>query len=250
MSDLISLTVDSGIATLTLSRPDKRNAINAQMTDEMTAAFDQIETDPAIRVAVLTGAGRVFCAGMDLGDYLDGRAPDILFGPHGFGGLVKRRRTTPLIAAVEGAALAGGFELTLACDMICAGRSARFGLPEPRLGLVAGGGGAARLARLLPRQRAAEILLTADNFSAVQMHDWGVINRLTDDGQALPAALTLARAITETTADGIAASLALMDCAAPSDADWALNDQLLAPLETAPDTRARIAALLGRASGD
>lgn len=246
MSDLISVTVDAGVATLTLSRPAKRNAINAEMTGAMTQALDRIEADPEIRAAVLTGAGPVFCAGMDLSDYLDGRAPEILFGPHGFGGLVKRPRRTPLIAAVEGAALAGGFELALACDMICAGRSARFGLPEPRLGLVAGGGGAARLARLLPRQLAAEILLTAQSFEAAQMHGWGLINRLTEDGGALPAALELAQQITESTADGIAASLALMDRAAPTTADWALNDQLLTPLETAPETRARIAALLKR----
>ncbi len=228
-NDVVLYHAENGVATVTLNRPDQRNAINPEVCAAIRAAFDQVETDPDVRVAVLTGAGSLFCAGMDLKAFAGGAGDTILFGEHGFGGFVKRKRTKPVIAAVEGAALAGGFEMMLACDLAIAGTSAQFALPEVRIGLIPGAGGAVRLPVSIPRVRANEILLTGKPFSAQDAADWGVINRITPDGAALQAAQDMAADIASNAPLAVRHTMTIASAAhAANDAtQWPANDQLI-----------------------
>lgn len=228
-NDVVLYHAENGVATVTLNRPDQRNAINPEVCDAIRAAFDQVEADPDVRVAILTGAGTLFCAGMDLKAFAGGAGDTILFGKYGFGGFVKRTRTKPVIAAVEGAALAGGFEMMLACDMVVAGASAQFALPEVRIGLIPGAGGAVRLPVSIPRVRANEILLTGKPFSAPEAADWGVINRVTPDGEALQAAMTIAADIASNAPLAVRDTLAIANRAhAENDAaHWPENDRII-----------------------
>lgn len=227
-TDKVLFDRDGTVAIVTLNRPDQRNAIDAETGNLLRRTFDDIERDDSLRVAVLAASGTIFCAGMDLKAFVNGEAEDILFGAGRLGGFVSRDRTKPVIAAVQGAALAGGFELVLACDMVVAARHAQFGLPEARLGLVAGAGGAFRLGQLLPRALANEIVLTGAAFDAARAMGWGLVNRLTGDDPK-PEALALARQIAENAPLSITASLALARAADArvDEACWAENDRQL-----------------------
>src|SRR3954470_21269047 len=184
-----------GIAWITLNRPDKLNALNADVFRRLTKAFARLETGDCA-VGILHGAGRAFAAGADIGDYVDvtvehyrefmdvGRAPTDAIG----------RLSKPVIAAVQGFALGGGFELVLACDLVVAAENARFGLPEPRLGLAPGGGGTQRLPRIVGKSRALEVLLTGRNLTGQDAFDWGIANKLVPKEDLLAAAEDLARA--------------------------------------------------------
>jgi enoyl-CoA hydratase len=183
------------LAVITLNRPEARNAIDPATTREIAAAFDTIEHDDNIRVAIITGTPPAFCAGADLKAINEGRETD-LFDAHGFASLTHRQRRKPLIAAVNGPALAGGTEIVLACDVVVAEPSASFGIPEVKRGLIAAGGGLYRLARVLPRNIALECAMTGDPLSAQRGAEFGLVNVLADDGQALPAAIRLAERIT------------------------------------------------------
>jgi len=181
------------IATLTLDRPAQRNAIDAAMTAALRAATARFEADPDALVAILTGSGdRAFCAGMDLKAFAMGEGPSILEGDGGFAGFTHARRAKPVIAAVNGAALAGGCELVLSCDLVVAADHAVFGLPEVKRGLFATSGGALRLPRLIPRARALELLLTGDVIAANTAHELGLTNRVVPLGQLLETARELA----------------------------------------------------------
>ena len=228
-NDVVLYHTENGIATVTLNRPDQRNAINPEVCDAIRAAFDRVEADPDVRVAILTGAGALFCAGMDLKAFAGGAGDTILFGEYGFGGFVKRPRIKPVIAAVEGAALAGGFEMMLACDLAVAGASAQFALPEVRIGLIPGAGGAVRLPVSIPRVRANEILLTGQAFSAQEAADWGVINRVTADGSALQTAHSIAAQIAANAPLAVRHTLAIANQAlAQNDAaHWPANDKII-----------------------
>lgn len=184
---------DGAVLVVTIERPQAKNAINTAAAEAIGAAMDQLDTDDSLFVGVLTGAGGVFSAGMDLKAFLAGEKPHV--PGRGFAGLVERPPAKPLIAAVEGPALAGGFEIALACDLIVAGEGASFGLPEVKRGLLAGGGGLLRLPRKAGLPRATEWALTGDRISAADAHAAGVVNRLVPAGQALEAALELARQI-------------------------------------------------------
>lgn len=184
---------EGAILIVTIDRPHAKNAINTAAAVAIGAAMDTLDTDDTLFVGVITGAGGVFCAGMDLKAFLAGERPQV--PGRGFAGLVERPPATPLIAAVEGPALAGGFEIALACDLVIAAEGASFGLPEVRRGLLAGGGGLLRLPIKAGLPKATEWALTGDRVSAAQAHAAGVVNRLVPDGQALPAALELARQI-------------------------------------------------------
>ena len=236
-TDPVILTTADGIATVTLNRPDQRNAINPDVCDALRAAFDTVEADPDIRVTILTGAGKLFCAGMDLKAFAQGAGDQILFGQYGFAGFVNRPRTKPVIAAVEGAALAGGFEIMLACDLVTAGQSAQFALPEPTIGLVAGAGGAIRLPRYIPRVRANEILLTGAGFSAPEAGDWGLLNKLVPDGTALKAAQQLARQIARNAPLAVRATMALTNFvhADAESRNWPENDAVIRELGQSAD---------------
>jgi enoyl-CoA hydratase len=193
--EVVRYEVRGRTGLITLDRPEVRNAIDGRVARGMEAALDRLEEDPEVWVGVLASSGEVFCAGADLTLFAEGRDGEMRTERGGFGGLVKRRRTKPLIAAVDGAALAGGFELVLACDLVVASRRARFGLPEVKRSLVAASGGAAKLGSLLPPATALLVVLTGDPIGAERANQLGLISELVDDGQALEGALELAERI-------------------------------------------------------
>lgn len=177
-----------------IDRPERRNAVNRAVSLAMAAAMDTLESDETLRAAIITGSGGNFCSGMDLKAFVDGERPEL--EGRGFAGICEAPPSKPLIAAVEGYALAGGFELALACDLIVAAEDASFGLPEPKRGLVAASGGMLRLARRMPSGIALEYALTGASMTAAEARQWGLVNRLAPSGGALDAALQLADEIT------------------------------------------------------
>lgn len=199
------------IALVTLDRPEKRNAISPEVASAMEATVKRIEDDPEIRVAILTSSEpRVFCAGADLGAVASGKGAGMETPTGGFAGFVYAQRLKPWIAAVEGMALAGGFEICLACDMIVACEGARFGLPEVKRGLMAGAGGVHRLANVLPRNVAAELLATGEPIDAARAFACGLVNRLVAPGETLAASRALADAIAANAPLSVQHSLAAM----------------------------------------
>ncbi len=194
MSEEVLVTAANGIIEVTINRPEARNAMTKAAAEAIAAAMDRLDAENELRCAILTGAGGTFCAGMDLKGFLSGEMP--VAGDRGFGGLTSWTPKKPVIAAVDGYALAGGMELALACDMIVANAGAKFGIPEAKRGLVAAGGGVVQLPRLLPRPLAMELALTGDPITAQRGYDLGLINVVTD-GPAIDAARELARRIAE-----------------------------------------------------
>jgi enoyl-CoA hydratase len=192
MSDEVLTTTEDGILLVTINRPAARNAMTRRAAEMIAAAMDRLDAEPAVRCAILTGAGGTFCSGMDLKGFLKGEYP--VAGDRGFGGLTAWSPTKPVIAAVDGYALAGGFELAIACDMIVANVEAKFGIPEATRGLVAGGGGVVRLPRLVSRAVAMEMALTGEAFTATRAYELGLINRLVE-GSAVDGARALAQRI-------------------------------------------------------
>lgn len=178
---------------MSINRPAQRNAVNRAVSLAIAAALDRLDQQAELRVGVLTGRDGTFCAGMDLRAFLAGERPEL--DHRGFGGLTEAPPRKPLIAAVEGYALAGGCELALACDLIVAADDAWFGLPEVTRGLVAGSGGLIRLPSRIPRAIALEYALTGERMSATIAHGWGLVNRLAPSGGALQGALALATRI-------------------------------------------------------
>jgi enoyl-CoA hydratase len=199
---------DGRIQIITLNRPEARNAVNRALAEGLAEALDALDADDELSVGVLTGAGGGFCAGMDLKAFVQGEVPYV--GDRGFAGITQRSARKPLIAAIEGFAVAGGLEVALACDLIVAGRSAKLGIPEVKRSLVAAGGALLRLPRRLPEGVAMELALTGDPISAERGHEFGLVNRLADDGQALEAALELARKIAANGPLALAATKAVM----------------------------------------
>lgn len=193
MSDEVLVAVDGAVAVVTINRPQVKNAVNGAVARGIAAAVDELDERKDVSVIVLTGAGGTFSAGMDLKGFLNGDFP-VVEG-RGFGGITEVPPRKPILAAVEGYALAGGFELALSCDVIVASEEAKFGLPEPKRGLVAGAGGIMRLPRRIPYHVAMEIALTGDHYPASRLYELGLINRITPAGEALTEALKLARKI-------------------------------------------------------
>jgi enoyl-CoA hydratase len=245
MTDTVLFDVQDNIATITINRPDQRNAINAEVCAGLRDAVDRLENTPELRVGILRGAGKVFCAGMDLKAFMAGNADDILLGQYGFAGFVKRTRTKPIIASVQGAALAGGFEIMLACDMVVAAVDAMFGLPEPKIGIVAGAGGAVRLGALLPPALANEILLTGDTFDADRAKGLGLINHVVSAETLDDTSSNLAQKIAANAPIGLAASLRLAAIGGRASAEmWAANDQEIKRISATQDAKEGIAAFL------
>ncbi len=182
--------VSDGVAVITINRPEARNAVNGEVARGIAGAVDDLDARKDVQVLILTGAGGTFSAGMDLKGFLSGDSP--AFEDRGFGGIVQRPPAKPVIAAVEGYALAGGFELVLACDLVVASDAAKFGLPEVRRSLVAGAGGLLRLPKRIPYYLAMEIALTGEHYPASRLYEAGLVNRLVPAGQALDAAKELA----------------------------------------------------------
>ncbi|WP_229503634.1 enoyl-CoA hydratase-related protein [Massilia putida] len=222
--------VGEHIAVVTLNRPQARNAINPEVAQALHRIREQIDADERIRVAILTGSGTgVFCAGADLKAVTTGRAgaSGLSTEGGGFAGFVKARRAKPWIAAVRGKAYGGGFELVLACDLAVAGQSAQFALPEAKIGVLAAAGGAFRIAQLLPRALANEILVTGNAISAGRAYDLGLLNRVVDDEEVLAEALRLAADIVKNAPLSVKASLDIVRAAASpgEDAMWQINDE-------------------------
>jgi enoyl-CoA hydratase len=222
---MVDYEVRGRVAVLTLNRPEARNAINNEVAAAVEAAIDRLEDDAELWVGVLTGAGPVFCAGADLKAIAGGEGGNLGTERGGFAGLVQRERTKPLIAAVDGPALAGGCEIALACDLIVASREARFGLPEVKRSLVAAAGGLFRLPRTLPRKIALEMIMTGDPISAERAYDFGMVNELCDPGTALDTALALAGRITANAPLAVRASrnIALTSTDQPDEVGWRMS---------------------------
>ena len=181
------------VLVITINRPEQRNAIDADVANGVAEALDQLDADASLSVGIVTGAGGYFCAGMDLKAFASGQMPWVQ--GRGFGGIVERSSDKPLIAAVEGFAVAGGLEIALACDLIVAAKGAKLGMPEVKRSLVAAGGGLLRLPQMLPRNIANELALTGDPISAERGYELGLVNRVSEQGAALDTALELAATI-------------------------------------------------------
>jgi enoyl-CoA hydratase/carnithine racemase len=193
---LLFEVIDGHIALLRFNRPKARNAIDGPTAQAMAAAVARIEADPALRVVVLASSTPgMFSAGADLKTVAAGRVAELRPGDAGFAGIVDAIRTTPWIAAVDGPALGGGFEMCLACDIILASPESRFGLPEVKRGLIANAGGVHRIARVLPRNVALELVATGEPIGAERAAAYGMVNRVVASGELIDAALDLARAI-------------------------------------------------------
>ncbi|MGZ4175691.1 MAG: crotonase/enoyl-CoA hydratase family protein [Solirubrobacteraceae bacterium] len=225
------------ILLLTLHRPDQRNAVNAAVAAGIAAALDELDADARLSIGVVTGAGKGFCSGMDLKAFVAGENPTI--PGRGFAGITRRAAEKPLIAAIEGFAVAGGLEVALACDLIVAARGARLGIPEVKRSLVAAGGGLLRLPRMLPRNVAMEMALTGDPIAAERAHDLGLVNRLTEPGGAVEAALELAETIAANGPLALAATKRILT----ESADWPdaeffdRQEAIAAPVRDSDDAR-------------
>jgi enoyl-CoA hydratase len=233
------------VAVVTIDRPEARNAISPEVTSALEAAIDRIEDDDALWVAVLTSTPPVFCAGADLKAIRDGRRLELSTERGGFAGLVRRARTKPLIAAVDGPALAGGTEIVLSCDLVVASEAARFGLPEVKRGLVAAAGGLFRLPRKLPANLAMEHVLTGEPIDVETAHRHGLVNRVCPAGEAAATALGLAEEIAANAPLAVRESRRVMIESAPAEeAAWELSKAAAKVAAESEDTQEGIAAFL------
>ena len=235
MSDEVLVDVADGIMTVTLNRPEAKNAANKALAEGVAAAMDELDSNDDIRVAILTGAGGTFCSGMDLKAFVSGETPTV--EGRGFGGLTEKPPAKPLIAAVEGYALAGGLELMISCDLIVAADTAKFGIPEVKRGLAAAAGGLVRLPRQVPPRLAMELALTGDFVSAGRAAEMGLINRVVPDGTALDAAKELAATICANGPLAVKVSKQVVAESADwsSDEMWEKQQALVMPVFTSED---------------
>ncbi|ARU04837.1 enoyl-CoA hydratase [Comamonas serinivorans] len=242
MTAPVLVEIKDNVQIITLNRPEAKNAATAEMAELMVQAIDQLESRDDLSVGIITGAGGTFCAGMDLKDFLKGRRPSI--PGRGFLGLSERAPRKVMIAAVEGYALAGGFETVLACDLIVASSAAKFGLPEVKRGLVAAAGGVMRLPRRMPYHLAMEYILTGDFISADVAKANGLVNRMTEPGKALEEALKLAEAVAANGPLALAASKRVVY----ESSGWTLDEmfakqgEIIAPVFGSADAKEGAAA--------
>jgi enoyl-CoA hydratase len=236
VSDVLTERRD-GVLIITINRPEARNAVNAGVAQGMAAAMDELDGDDELRVGIVTGAGGYFSAGMDLKAFVKGESP--YAGDRGFAGITQRAARKPLIAAVEGFALAGGFEVALSCDLIVAASDARFGIPEVKRSLVAGGGALIRLPKRIPYHVAMELALTGDPISAERAYDVGVVNRIADPGAAVDVALELAAAIEKNAPLALIASKQIVQRAPDwtEEEAWAKQGEISGPVFVSEDAR-------------
>ncbi|MFF7314369.1 crotonase/enoyl-CoA hydratase family protein [Streptomyces sp. NPDC008137] len=231
---------------ITLDRPEARNAVNAAVAAQLAAALDELDADPALRAGVLTGEGGTFSAGMDLKAALRGESPEV--EGRGFGGLTESEPAKPLIAAVEGFAMGGGFELALACDLIVAAEDARFGLPEVKRGLIAAGGGVIRLPKRIPHHLAMELLLTGEPVDGRRAGELGLAGRVTGNGQAVAEALRLAERLAENAPLALATVKRVVRAAdgAPDAEAFAFQREQMKTLMASADVREGMTAFAER----
>ncbi len=235
MSDEVLYTAEDGIAVITINRPKARNAVNAAVAARIAEALDDVDARKDVNVAIITGAGGTFCAGMDLKAFMKGEVP-VVEG-RGFGGFAERGPKKPLIAAVEGYALAGGFEAVLACDLVVAAEDAEFGIPEVKRGLVAGAGGLLRLQHRIPRNIAMEFALTGDFVGAQRLAELGLVNQVTGSGGALEGAKALAARITPNGPLALKVSKEIIQASDDwsSDQMWDRQNELAGPVFVSQD---------------
>jgi len=181
------------VLLITINRPEVRNAVNSAVAEGIAHALERLDEDDELSVGIVTGAGGFFCAGMDLGAFVKGESP--WFGDRGFAGIAQRSARKPLVAAIEGFAVAGGMEIALACDLIVAAKGAKMGIPEAKRSLVAAGGALLRLPKRMPYHVVMELALTGDLQPAERFHELGVVNRLADPGHAIDLAIELAQKV-------------------------------------------------------
>ena len=236
MSDEVLTSEEDGILVVTINRPEAKNAMTKAAAEGIAAAMDRLDSDDDLRVGILTGAGGTFCSGMDLKGFLRGESPSI--EGRGFGGIVQKPPEKPLIAAVEGYALAGGLELMIACDLVVASTGAKFGIPEVKRGLVAAAGGVMMLPDQIPARIAMELGLTGDFVGAGRAYELGLINRVTD-GSALDAAKELAASIVANGPLAVKVSKQIVreSRAWPMDERYERQTQLIAPVFVSEDDR-------------
>ncbi len=225
LNDVIRYQVDGRCAVITIDRPQARNSVSPEVAQGIEAAIDALEADDQVWVAIITGTPPVFSAGADLKAIGEGRAKELSTERGGFAGITRRERTKPVIAAVEGAALAGGTEIVLSCDLVVAAEDSRFGIPEVKRGLIAAAGGLFRLGRKIPMNVAMECTLTGDPIDAVRAHSFGLVNELAPSGGALDAARTLADRITANAPLAVSASrrVVLAGTTADDETAWRMT---------------------------
>ncbi|MCF2529608.1 enoyl-CoA hydratase-related protein [Yinghuangia soli] len=240
-TELVTYERHGHVLVIALRREDKRNAIDQELSDGIEAGLDLLEDDPDLWAGILTGTATVFSAGTDLSA---GYAPKTERG--GQYGIIRRPRTKPLIAAVEGVAYGGGFEIVLACDLVVASRTAAFALPEVRRGLLANCGAIFRAPRTLPLNVAREMLVTGDPVDAARLHALGVVNRLTEPGEALARARELAERICVNSPTAVAQTLQAVDRATTGDDElgWQATTDGFAAIMASEDAKEGIAAFL------
>jgi enoyl-CoA hydratase len=207
-----------GVLVITLNRPEVRNAVNAAVAKGIADALDELDADDALQLGILTGAGGFFCAGMDLGAFVKGESP--WYGDRGFAGIAQRGARKPLIAAIEGFAVAGGLEVALACDLVVAAEGAKLGIPEAKRSLVAAGGALLHLPKRMPYHVVMELALTGDPLPAERFHEFGVVNRIAPKGEALDTALELAARIAKSGPLAVAASKQIVQ----QQYDWTADE--------------------------
>jgi enoyl-CoA hydratase len=243
LDDVVLLERRDHVLVVTINRPRARNAIDRAVALAIAAAMDMLDTEGELRAGVITGTPPGFSAGMDLKAFAAGETPWI--EGRGFAGIAERGSRKPLIAAVEGFALAGGFEVALACDLIVAAQGAQFALPEVKRGLFAGGGGLLALPRRLPLNLASEMALTGAPFPAERLHELGLVNRLVATGSAVAVALELAAAIAANSPLGVRSSKALLR-SGPSEEALREQAALWADVLAAPDAQEGATAFVAK----
>lgn len=238
-SSVLQVSRHDAIAVVTLHRPGQRNAVDRELADAVDAALGELDADESVRVVVLTGGPSFFSAGTDLHEPSSPATPD-----GGEYGLIRRHRSTPIVAAVEGFALGGGFEIVLACDLVVAADDVRFGLPEVKRGVIANCGAFFRAPAKLPANVATQMLLTGETLPARRAHELGLVNVLCSPGSALDAALELAAAIVPNSPSAVRITFEALQ-AAQRDAErdlWPLTDDAAAQVRVSADSAEGIAA--------
>jgi enoyl-CoA hydratase len=224
---IVEYRTEGHVAVITINRPEARNAVNGDVAQGIEAAIDRLEDDVDLWLGVITGVPPVFCAGADLKEINAGRGAALSTARGGFAGIAKRERSKPVIAAVDGPALAGGTEIVLSCDLVVASTTATFGIPEVKRSLVAAGGGLFRLGRKIPFNVAMECALTGDPITAERAYAFGMVNDLVEPGQALGAALALAARVEANAPVAVRATRKIMIEATPAadEVGWKMSEE-------------------------
>ena len=243
---IVEFETEGHVGIITINRPDARNAVNGDVARGIEEAIDKIEGDDTLWLGILTGVPPVFSAGADLKEINAGRAGDLQTQRGGFAGITRRERSKPIIAAVDGPALAGGTEITLACDLIVASTTARFGIPEVKRCLVAAGGGLFRLPRKLPFNIAMELTLTGDPIDAERAHHFGLVNVLCEPGEALAKAKELAGRIEANAPVAVRESRSVVYAAMTEDEDtgWRLSGEAMMKAMSSEDMKEGLTAFI------